>query len=73
MDYKEIYNIIQDISYDDKIKNSLENLYLYLCEIENMIQNNNDYIPKNDNHDEFRYKLQVIEQQIADIDELLLR
>ncbi len=73
MDYKEIYNIIQDISYDDKIKNSLENLYLYLCEIENMIQNNNDYTPKNDNHDEFRYKLQVIEQQIAEIDELLLR
>ena len=71
MDYKEIHNILQDISQADKIKNSLEDLYLYLHEIENMLQNNKENNEAQDNHDEFRYKLQVIEQQITEIDELL--
>ncbi len=71
MDYKEIHNILQDISQADKIKNSLEDLYLYLHEIENMLQNNKENNEAQDNHDEFRYKLQVMEQQITEIDELL--
>lgn len=71
MDYKEIYNMLQDIAQADKIKNSLEDLYLFLHEIENMIQNNEEDIETSDNHDEFRYKLQIMEQQISEIDEFL--
>lgn len=71
MDYKEIHNILQDISQADKIKNSLEDLYLYLHEIEKMMQNSEEHAETADNHDEFRYKLQIMEQQITEIDELL--
>ncbi len=71
MDYKEMYNMFQDITQADKIKNSLEDLYLYLHEIENMIQNSEENIETTDNHDEFRYKLQIIGQQITEIDEFL--
>ena len=71
MDYKEMYNMIQDIAQADKIKNSLEDLYLYLHEIENMMQNSEENIEATDNHDEFRYKLQIMEQQITEIDEFL--
>ncbi len=71
MDYKEMYNMFQDITQADTIKNSLEDLYLYLHEIENMIQNSEENIETTDNHDEFRYKLQIIGQQITEIDEFL--
>ena len=71
MDYKEMYNMLQDIAQADKIKNSLEDLYLYLHEIENMMQNSEENIETTDNHDEFRYKLQIIEQQITEIDEFI--
>ncbi len=71
MDYKEMYNILSDMSQADKIKNSLEDLYLFLHEIENMMQNNEENTEISDNHDEFIYKLQIIEQQIKKIDELL--
>lgn len=71
MDYKEMYNMLQDIAQADKIKNSLEDLYLYLHEIENMMQNSKENIEATDNHDEFRYKLQIMEQQITEIDEFL--
>ncbi len=71
MDYKEMYNMIQDIAQADKIKNSLEDLYLYLHEIENMMQNSEENTEAPDNHDEFRYKLQIMEQQITEIDEFL--
>ncbi len=71
MDYKEMYNMFQDITQADKIKNSLEDLYLYLHEIENMIQNSEENIETTDNHDEFRYKLQIMGQQITEIDEFL--
>ena len=71
MDYKEMYNMLQDIAQADKIKNSLEDLYLYLHEIENMMQNSEENIETTDNHDEFRYKLQIMEQQITEIDELI--
>ena len=53
MDYKEMYNMIQDIAQADKIKNSLEDLYLYLHEIENMMQNSEENTEAPDNHDEF--------------------
>ena len=36
MDYKEMYNILQDMEYADKVKDSIEDLYLFLNEIENM-------------------------------------
>ena len=39
--------------------------------IENMMQNNEENTEISDNHDEFSYKLQIIEQQIKKIDELL--
>lgn len=71
MDCKEMYNMFQDITQADKIKNSLEDLYLYLHEIENMIQNSEENIETTDNHDEFRYKLQIMGQQITEIDEFL--
>ena len=71
MDYKEMYNMLQDIAQADKIKNSLEDLYLYLHEIENMMQNSEENIETTDNHDEFRYKLQIMEQQITEIDEFI--
>lgn len=71
MDYKEMYNILSDMAQADKIKNSLEDLYLFLHEIENMMQNNEENTEISDNHDEFSYKLQIIEQQIKKIDELL--
>lgn len=71
MDYKDMYNILHDIAQADKIKNSLEDLYLYLHEIENMMQNSEENIEATDNHDEFRYKLQIMEQQITEIDEFL--
>lgn len=71
MDYKEMYNMLQDIAQADKIKNSLEDLYLYLHEIENMMQNSEENIETTDNHDEFRYKLQIMGQQITEIDEFL--
>ncbi len=71
MDYKEMYNMFQDITQADKIKNSLEDLYLYLHEIENMIQNSEENTETTDNHDEFRYKLQIMGQQITEIDEFL--
>lgn len=71
MDYKEMYNMFQDITQADKIKNSLEDLYLYLHEIENMIQNSEENIKTTDNHDEFSYKLQIMGQQITEIDEFL--
>lgn len=71
MDYKDMYNILHDIAQADKIKNSLEDLYLFLHEIENMMQNNEENIKTTDNHDEFRYKLQIMEQQITEIDEFL--
>ena len=71
MDYKEMYNILSNMAQADKIKNSLEDLYLFLHEIENMTQNNEENTEISDNHDEFNYKLQIIEQQIKKIDELL--
>ena len=71
MDYKEMYNILSNMAQADKIKNSLEDLYLFLHEIENMMQNNEANTEISDNHDEFSYKLQIIEQQIKKIDELL--
>lgn len=71
MEYKEIYNMLQDIAHTNKIKNSLEDLYLYLHEIENMVQNNKENTAAADNHNEFRYKLQIMEQQIIEIDEFL--
>ena len=71
MDYKEMYNILSNMAQADKIKNSLEDLYLFLHEIENMMQNNEENTEISDNHDEFSYKLQIIEQQITKIDELL--
>ena len=71
MDYKEMYNILSNMAQADKIKNSLEDLYLFLHEIENMMQNNEENTEISDNHDEFSYKLQIIEQQIKKIDELL--
>ena len=71
MDYKEMYNMLQDIAQADKIKNSLEDLYLYLHEIENMMQNSEGNIETTDNHNEFRYKLQIMEQQITEIDEFI--
>lgn len=71
MDYKEMYNILSDMAQADKIKKSLEDLYLFLHEIENMMQNNEENTEISDNHDEFSYKLQIIEQQIKKIDELL--
>ena len=54
MDYKDMYNILHDIAQADKIKNSLEDLYLFLHEIENMMHNNEENIKTTDNHDEFR-------------------
>lgn len=66
-----MYNMFQDITQADKIKNSLEDLYLYLHEIENMIQNSEENTETTDNHDEFRYKLQIMGQQITEIDEFL--
>ena len=60
MDYKEMYNILSDMAQADKIKNSLEDLYLFLHEIENMMQNNEKNTEISDNHDEFSYKLQII-------------
>ncbi len=71
MDYKEMYNILQDMEYADKVKDSIEDLYLFLNEIENMIHTNNNTVNYNDNHDEFRYKLQIIEKQITEIDNML--
>ena len=71
MDYKEMYNILSNMAQAHKIKNSLEDLYLFLHEIENMMQNNEENTEISDNHDEFSYKLQIIEQQIKKIDELL--
>lgn len=71
MDYKDMYNILHDIAQADKIKNSLEDLYLFLHEIENMMHNNEENIKTTDNHDEFRYKLQIMEQQITEIDKFL--
>lgn len=71
MDYKDMYNMLHDIAQADKIKNSLEDLYLFLHEIENMMQNNEENTEPTDNHDEFRYKLQIMEQQITEIDEFL--
>lgn len=71
MDYKTIYNILQNKARSDKVKNSLEDLYLYLHEIEYMIQNNEESTEIDGKHDVFKYKLQVIEQQIAEIDNLL--
>ena len=71
MDYKEMYNILSNMAQADKIKNSLEDLYLFLHEIENMMQNNEENTEISDNDDEFSYKLQIIEQQIKKIDELL--
>ncbi len=58
MDYKEMYNILSDMAQADKIKKSLEDLYLFLHEIENMMQNNEENTEISDNHDEFSYKLQ---------------
>lgn len=71
MDYKVIYNVLQEISKNDKIKNSIEDLYLYLHEIDYLINNNRENISSDGRHNEFQYKLQVIEQQIAEIDDLL--
>ena len=71
MDYKEMYNILSNMAQADKIKNSLEDLYLFLHEIENMMQNNEENTEISDNHAEFSYNLQIIEQQIKKIDELL--
>ncbi len=62
MDYKEMYNILSDMAQADKIKKSLEDLYLFLHEIENMMQNNEENTEISDNHDEFSYKLQIIQQ-----------
>lgn len=36
-----------------------------------MMQNSEENIEATDNHDEFRYKLQIMEQQITEIDEFL--
>lgn len=51
----------------NKVKNYMEDLYLYLNEIENMI-----YIRENtENHiidDEFNFKLKVIEQRLLEIE-----
>ena len=46
MDYKEMYNILQDMEYADKVKDSIEDLYLFLNEIENMIHSNNNAVNK---------------------------
>ena len=36
-----------------------------------MMQNREENIETTDNHDEFRYKLQIMEQQITEIDEFI--
>ncbi len=54
-----------DITDIDTIKDSLENVCLYLNEIENII--NTDI-----NNDERQYKLQQLEQYLLDIDTLFI-
>lgn len=62
----QINNIIKTDTAN-KVKNYMEDLYLYLNEIENMI-----YIRENmENHkidDEFNFKLKVIEQRLLEIE-----
>lgn len=62
----QINNIIKTDTAN-KVKNYMEDLYLYLNEIENMI-----YIRENmKNHkidDEFNFKLKVIEQRLLEIE-----
>ena len=65
---------------------NINNLFLYLVEkVINRIElkepitiidkafayNSEENIEATDNHDEFRYKLQIMEQQITEIDEFL--
>lgn len=61
-----INNIIKNHTAN-KVKNYMEDLYLYLNEIENMI-----YIRENmENHkidDEFNFKLKVIEHKLLEIE-----
>lgn len=69
MNNKNIVEYIKQTIRADKVKDSLENLYLYLHEIESMIKSGEKPSENTDIHDAFKYRLQIMERQIALIDE----
>lgn len=66
MDPKNLKNI-EYIKSPEAVKDSLENLFLFLNEIENIINR-----PKDDNEEKgiYDYKLRVIEQYISDMNDI---
>lgn len=66
MDPKNLKNI-EYMKSPEAVKDSLENLFLFLNEIENIINR-----PKDDNEEKeiYDYKLRVIEQYISDMNDI---
>ena len=65
-DKKIIFSKVEDT---DDIKDSLENLCLYLNELDRMLHIEHPKVNENE-YDEYKYKMQIIEQHIVEMDKV---